>query len=157
MRLFGDLHQAPRIRMNEVVVMCVTVRRALFEFDPLTKFNDALTRRIFDVKSEISRIFDVKYLTFLTSNGKDICEDEKGSPRVNSIITIRDPPLQKCACVCRVCCHPIYSGHQVCGRTSRGHTGGRSHMLSHPPSFCGACLNFSREKDSAVPAWVLTN
>ena len=30
-------------------------------------------------------------------------------------------------------------------------TGGRSHMISHPPSFCGACLNFSREKDSAVP------
>ena len=35
------------------------------------------------------------------------------------------------------------------GRTSRGHTGGRSHRISHPPSFCGACLNFSREKDSA--------
>ena len=25
------------------------------------------------------------------------------------------------------------------GRTSRGHTGGRSHRISHPPSFCGAC------------------
>ena len=37
------------------------------------------------------------------------------------------------------------------GRTSRGHTGGRSHRISHPPSFCGACLNFSREKDSAFP------
>ena len=24
------------------------------------------------------------------------------------------------------------------GRTSRGHTGGRSHRISHPPSFCGA-------------------
>ena len=48
-------------------------------------------------------------------------------------------------------------GHRVCvcvffpfildinGRTSRGHTGGRSHRISHPPSFCGACLNFSRE------------
>ena len=29
------------------------------------------------------------------------------------------------------------------GRTSRGHTGGRSHRISHPPSFCGGCLNFS--------------
>ena len=29
----------------------------------------------------------------------------------------------------------------MCGRTSRGHTGGRSHKIS-PPSFCGACLNF---------------
>ena len=37
------------------------------------------------------------------------------------------------------------------GRTSRGHTGGRSHRISHPPSFCGACLNVSREKGSAIP------
>ncbi|CAM9461603.1 unnamed protein product, partial [Ascophyllum nodosum] len=26
------------------------------------------------------------------------------------------------------------------GRTSRGHTGGRSHRIFNPPSFCGACL-----------------
>ena len=50
-----------------------------------------------------------------------------------------------------VCCYPICSGRQTYGRTSRGHTGGRSHGISHPPSFCGACLNFSREKDSVVP------
>ena len=37
------------------------------------------------------------------------------------------------------------------GRTSRGYTGGRSHKISHPPSLCGVCLNFSREKDSAIP------
>ena len=37
------------------------------------------------------------------------------------------------------------------GRTSRGHTGGRSHRIFHPPSFCGACLDFCREKDSAIP------
>ena len=37
------------------------------------------------------------------------------------------------------------------GSTSRGHTGGRSHRNFHPPSFCGACLNFSREKESAIP------
>ena len=30
-----------------------------------------------------------------------------------------------------------------------GHTGGRSHRIT-PPFFCGDCLNFSREKDSAV-------
>ena len=29
--------------------------------------------------------------------------------------------------------------------------GGRSHRIFHPPSFCGACLNFSREKDLAIP------
>ena len=34
--------------------------------------------------------------------------------------------LTVCVCVC-VCCHPIYSGRQVCGRTRRGHTGGRWH------------------------------
>ena len=50
-----------------------------------------------------------------------------------------------------VCFLLIYSGRQACGRNSRGHTGGRSHTISHPPSFGGACLNFSREKDSAVP------
>ena len=45
-----------------------------------------------------------------------------------------------------LCCCPMYSGHQtttfgmICGRTSRGHTGGR------PPSFCGACLIFLSRK-----------
>ena len=51
-------------------------------------------------------------------------------------------------CVVCVCYHPVYSGRQVCGRTSRGHTGGRLHRIFHPPSFCGACLHFYREKDS---------
>ena len=37
------------------------------------------------------------------------------------------------------------------GYASRGHTGGKSNMISHPPSFCGAYLSFSREKGSAVP------
>ena len=46
---------------------------------------------------------------------------------------------------------PIYSGRQACGSTSRVHAGGRSHRISHPPSLCCACLNLSREKDSAVP------
>ena len=43
----------------------------------------------------------------------------------------------------------IYSGRQTRGRTSRGHTVGRSHRIC-PPSSCSACLNFYREKDSAV-------
>ena len=29
-----------------------------------------------------------------------------------------------------MCCHPIDSGRQTCGRTSRGHTGGRSYRIS---------------------------
>ena len=39
------------------------------------------------------------------------------------------------------CCHPLSSGRHICGRTGRGHTGGRSHRISLP-SFCGACLIF---------------
>ena len=50
-----------------------------------------------------------------------------------------------CVCVC-VCFLPIHSGHQVRWTYQPG-----SHRISHPPSFCGACLNFSREKDSAIP------
>ena len=54
-----------------------------------------------------------------------------------------------CVCVCVL--FPSILDIKFVGRTSRGHTGGRSHRISHPPSFCGACLNFSREKDSAIP------
>ena len=54
-----------------------------------------------------------------------------------------------CVCVCVF--FPFILDIKFVGRTSRGHTGGRSHGISHPPSFCGACLNFSREKDSAIP------
>ena len=52
-------------------------------------------------------------------------------------------------CVCVF--FPFILDIKFVGRTSRGHTRGRSHGISHPPSFCGACLNFSREKDSAIP------
>ena len=52
-------------------------------------------------------------------------------------------------CVCVF--FPFILDIKFVGRTSRGHTGGRSHRISHPPSFCGACLNFYREKDSAIP------
>ena len=51
-------------------------------------------------------------------------------------------------CVCVF--FPVILDIKFAGRTSRFHTGGRSHIY-HPPSFCGACLNFSREKDSVVP------
>ena len=55
---------------------------------------------------------------------------------------------------CRVCVCVFFRSIldiKFVGRTSRGHKGGRSHRISHPLSFCGACLNFSREKDSAIP------
>ena len=53
-----------------------------------------------------------------------------------------------CVCVCGF--YPFILDIKFVGRTSRVHTGGRSHTIFHPPSFCGACLNFSREKDSAI-------
>ena len=59
--------------------------------------------------------------------------------------------LVLCVCVCVCVFFPFILDIKFVGRTSRGHTGGRSHRISHPPSFCGACLNFSREKDSAIP------
>ena len=54
-----------------------------------------------------------------------------------------------CVCVCVF--FPFILDIKFVGRTSRGHTGGRSHRIFNPPSFCGACLDFSREKDSAIP------
>ena len=48
-------------------------------------------------------------------------------------------------CVC-VCFLPIHSGHQVRWTYQPG-----SHRIFNPPSFCGACLAFCREKDSAIP------
>ena len=53
--------------------------------------------------------------------------------------------------VCVYFFFPFILDIKFVGRTSRGHTGGRSHRIFHPPSFCGAGLNFSREKDPANP------
>ena len=54
-----------------------------------------------------------------------------------------------CVCVCVF--FPSILDIKFVRRTSRGHTGGRSHRIFNPPSFCGACLDFCREKDSAIP------
>ena len=45
-------------------------------------------------------------------------------------------PFLLVVCVCVFL--PFTLGIKFVGRTSRGHTGGRSHRISHPPSFCGA-------------------
>ena len=60
-------------------------------------------------------------------------------------------PLLVLCSVCVCFFFPFILDIKFVGRTSRSHTGRRSHGISHPPSFCGACLNFSREKDSAIP------
>ena len=65
--------------------------------------------------------------------------------------TRRRTPLAKVVLFC-LCFLPIYSGRQVRWMYRPGsHRRRRSHRISHTPSFCGACLYFSREKDSAVP------
>ena len=64
---------------------------------------------------------------------------------------LRCAPMCVCVCVCVCVFFPFILDIKFVGRTSRGHTGGTSHRISHPPSFCGACLYFSREKDSAIP------
>ena len=63
--------------------------------------------------------------------------------RIIAIIVVRT----MCVCVF----FPSILDIKFVGRTSRGHTGGRSHRIFNPPSFCGACLDFCREKDSAIP------
>ena len=49
-----------------------------------------------------------------------------------------------CVCVCVFL--PFILDVKFVGCTSRGHIGGRSHRISHPPPFCGACLYFSRAR-----------
>ena len=67
--------------------------------------------------------------------------------RIQPFLSLVDREVERC-CVF----FPFILDIKFVGRTSRGHTtGGRSHRISHPPSFCGACPNFSREKDSAIP------
>ena len=66
-------------------------------------------------------------------------------------VVVVDSHIQRIVLVCVCVFFPFILDIKFVGRTSRGHTGGRSHRISHPPSFCGACLDFCREKDSAIP------
>ena len=54
----------------------------------------------------------------------------------NEVLGVRIDSV--CVCVCVF--FPFILDIKFVGRTSRGHTGGRSHRIFHPPSFCGACL-----------------
>ena len=62
-----------------------------------------------------------------------------------------DEKVDNSGCVFVCVFFPSILDIKFVGRTSRGHTGGRSHRIFNPPSFCGACLDFCREKDSAIP------
>ena len=71
----------------------------------------------------------------------------------NNRMTRPDCALSLCVCV--FSSHPLWTSSSLdvpAGVTQEeGHTGGRSHRIFNPPSFCGACLDFCREKDSAIP------
>ena len=53
-------------------------------------------------------------------------------------------------CLC-VCCHLPFIPDVRLVDVPAGVTQEEGHTGFSPPSFCGACLNFSREKDSPVP------
>ena len=67
------------------------------------------------------------------------------------LVTLSKTYTADCVCVCVCVFFPSILDIKFVGRTGRGHTGGRSHRIFNPPSFCGACLDFCREKDSAIP------
>ena len=59
--------------------------------------------------------------------------------RIQPFLSLVDREVEQCLCVCVF--FPFILDIKFVGRTSRGHTGGSSHSISHPPSFCGACLH----------------
>ena len=73
----------------------------------------------------------------------------QGSSERVLLLAGHNRPINMCVCVCVF--FPSILDIKFVGCTSRGHTGGRSHRIFNPPSFCGACLDFCREKDSAIP------
>ena len=58
-------------------------------------------------------------------------------------------PRCVCVCVCVFSSHPFWTSSSLDVPAGVTQEEGPTGRISHPPSFCGACLNFSREKDSA--------
>ena len=76
-----------------------------------------------------------------------VLEDKTKTLEVTKLSSGKKKSRLFCECVF----FPFAVDFKCVGRTSRGHTGERSHIISYPPSFCGVSLYFSREKESAVP------
>ena len=80
------------------------------------------------------------------------CCDSQRSYSYNRLFPSRSCFLVKHSvlCVCVFSSHPFWTSSSLdvpAGVTQQeGHTG-----FFNPPSFCGACLDFCREKDSAIP------
>ena len=90
----------------------------------------------------MSGVFFLIFFSVLVANPKKLLfsrswsvEQEKETKIKKSGGIPPPPPPPTLLVVCVACCHPMYSGRQVCERPSRGHTGGRSHRIS-PPFFC---------------------
>ena len=68
--------------------------------------------------------------------------------------TANNPPLVGAVSTAAVCVC-VFSSHSFWTLSSldvpAGVTQGEGHRIFHPPSFCGACLIFSREKELAIP------
>ena len=54
-----------------------------------------------------------------------------------------------CVCVCVFSSHSFWTSSSL--DVPAGVTQEEGHRIFNPPSFCGACLDFCREKDSAIP------
>ena len=71
------------------------------------------------------------------------------------IISDRTPTIFNsitCVCVCVCIVIPfILDAIRLVDVPAGVTTQEEGHRIPHPPSFCGACLNFYREKDPAIP------
>ena len=102
-------------------------------------------------------IFYLFYFTpvFHFSDKNPVYRDRTHVPTCQKVtrlpLSYRGDRLLHGLCVCVCVFFPFILDIKFVGCTNRGHTGGRSHRISHPLSFCGACLYFPLEKDSAIP------
>ena len=60
-----------------------------------------------------------------------------------------------CVCVCVF--FPFILHIKFVGRTSRSHTGGRSHRISHPHSFCGCCCCLKKNQNAPRPSEIVSH
>ena len=75
----------------------------------------------------------------------------RGNNRSHSIIvtTVVTTVVTVCVCVGLFSSHSFWTSSSL--DVPAGVTLGGGHRFFHAPSFCGACLHFSREKDSTIP------
>ena len=139
-RIFPSL---PGSRLTIFLSRCkfstLTTRQPMVEFYLLTFPRFPLRKKEHKSYFGKNRTHD-----FRTSRCAAYLLDHSGDERL--LLQHRILLVELCVCVF----FPSILDIKFVGHTSRGHKGGRPHRISHP-SFCAACLHFSREKDSAIP------